>query len=163
MFPLLLYKPPFKYGASLIPFALSLVVRLTVTPPCLNKGNLLPLRSSLLLFCLGPNYTLHLVTQMVENLPALQPDQSSAPGFRFPGEGNGKSLNTLAWRIPWTEEPAGLQSMRSQRVEHDWATTERLLLNHQRCHDSWPPEEKNSIWDQWWGLMAQRFCVIKFY
>ena len=28
----------------------------------------------------------------------------------------------LAWRIPWTEEPGGLQSMGSQRVEHDWAT-----------------------------------------
>ena len=27
----------------------------------------------------------------------------------------------LAWRIPWTEEPGGLQSMGSQRVEHDWA------------------------------------------
>ena len=25
----------------------------------------------------------------------------------------------LAWRIPWTEEPSGLQSMGSQRVEHD--------------------------------------------
>ena len=28
----------------------------------------------------------------------------------------------LSWRIPWTEEPGGLQSMGSQRVEHDWAT-----------------------------------------
>ena len=27
----------------------------------------------------------------------------------------------LAWRIPWTEEPGGLQSMESQRVGHDWA------------------------------------------
>ena len=36
---------------------LSLLVRPTVFPPCLNKGNLLPLRSSLL-FCLVPNYTL---------------------------------------------------------------------------------------------------------
>ena len=27
--------------------------------------------------------------------------------------------STLAWRIPWTEEPAGLQSMQSQRVGHD--------------------------------------------
>ena len=27
----------------------------------------------------------------------------------------------LAWRIPWTEEPGGLQSMGSQRVGHDWA------------------------------------------
>ena len=29
---------------------------------------------------------------------------------------------TLAWRIPWTEEPSGLQSVGSQRVGHDWAT-----------------------------------------
>ena len=28
-------------------------------------------------------------------------------------------FNILAWRIPWTEEPGGLQSMESQRVEHD--------------------------------------------
>ena len=28
----------------------------------------------------------------------------------------------LAWRIPWTEEPAGLQSMGSQRAGHDWMT-----------------------------------------
>ena len=28
----------------------------------------------------------------------------------------------LAWRIPWTKEPGGLQSMGSQRVRHDWAT-----------------------------------------
>ena len=30
--------------------------------------------------------------------------------------------NVLAWRIPWTEEPGGLQSMELQRVRHDWAT-----------------------------------------
>ena len=30
----------------------------------------------------------------------------------------------LAWRIPWTEEPGGLQSMGSQRVGHDWATSD---------------------------------------
>ena len=29
----------------------------------------------------------------------------------------------LAWRIPWAEEPGGLQSMGSQRVRHDWATS----------------------------------------
>ena len=30
--------------------------------------------------------------------------------------------STLAWRIPWIEEPDGLQSMVSQRVRHDWVT-----------------------------------------
>ena len=33
----------------------------------------------------------------------------------------------LAWRIPWTEEPGGLQSMGSQRIVYDWAYT--LLHN----------------------------------
>ena len=31
--------------------------------------------------------------------------------------------NTIAWKIPWTEEPGRLQSMGSQRVGHDWATS----------------------------------------
>ena len=31
--------------------------------------------------------------------------------------------STLAWKIPWTEEPGGLQSMRSRRVGHDWVTS----------------------------------------
>ena len=33
----------------------------------------------------------------------------------------------LAWRIPWTEEPGGLQSMESQRVGHDRATNTVLI------------------------------------
>ena len=31
--------------------------------------------------------------------------------------------STLAWKIPWTEGPGGLQSMGSLRVGHDWATS----------------------------------------
>ena len=38
---------------------------------------------------------------------------------RSPGEGNVTHSSILAWRIPWTEEPGRLQSMRSQRVGHD--------------------------------------------
>ena len=38
--------------------------------------------------------------------------------------------NTLVWRIPWTEEPGGLKSMRSQRVRHDWVTNSFLFLWH---------------------------------
>ena len=36
----------------------------------------------------------------------------------------------LAWRIPWTEEPGGLQSKGSQRVRHNWATYHSLVLTH---------------------------------
>ena len=43
--------------------------------------------------------------------------------------------STLAWRIPWTEEPGGLQSMGSQRVGHDWATNTHT---HTHTHTRWP-------------------------
>ena len=38
---------------------------------------------------------------------------------RCPGVGNGNCSIILAWKVPWTEESGGLQSMRSQRVGHD--------------------------------------------
>ena len=45
----------------------------------------------------------------------------SIPGSgRYPGIENGSSI--LAWEMPWTEEPGGLQSMEPQSVGHNWAT-----------------------------------------
>ena len=50
---------------------------------------------------------------VVKNLPANEGDLGLIPGSgRFPGKGNG---NLLAWEIPWTEEPGGLQSMGLQK------------------------------------------------
>ena len=47
-------------------------------------------------------------------------DLDSVPGLRRPLEkGMATHISILAWRIPWTEEPGGLQSMGLQRVEHD--------------------------------------------
>ena len=37
--------------------------------------------------------------------------------------------STIAWKIPWTEEPGRLQSMGSQRVGHDWATSLSLSIS----------------------------------
>ena len=46
--------------------------------------------------------------------------QSLIPGSgRSPGEGMAFHCSILAWRIPWTEEPRGLQSMGSQSAGHD--------------------------------------------
>ena len=42
--------------------------------------------------------------------------------------------STIAWKIPWTEEPGRLQSMGSQRVGHNWATSLSLCLNKLLCH-----------------------------
>ena len=62
---------------------------------------------------------------VVKNLPSDAGDSGDAgsvPGLgRSPGRGNGNPLSTLAWEIPWTEEPDGLQSMGWQRVRHDLA------------------------------------------
>ena len=38
--------------------------------------------------------------------------------------------NILDWKIPWTEEPGGLQSMDSQRVGHDLVTKQQLPFNN---------------------------------
>ena len=50
----------------------------------------------------------------------------------------------LAWRIPWTEEPGRLQSMGSQRVRHDWATSLSLSLLLPLCSSS-QSSQRNSI------------------
>ena len=43
-------------------------------------------------------------------------------------EGTATHFSILAWRIPWTEEPNGLQSMGQQRVGHNWATNTLMFL-----------------------------------
>ena len=65
------------------------------------------------------------MAQMVKNLPEMQETWVWSLGWKkSPGEGNGMITHSslLAWRIPWTEEPGGLQSAGSQRAGHDWAT-----------------------------------------
>ena len=46
--------------------------------------------------------------------------------------------STLAWKIPWTEEPGGLQSMGSLRVRHDWANS-LSLLTFMHWRRKWQP------------------------
>ena len=55
---------------------------------------------------------------MVKNLPAMQ--EAQVMGREDPMEEEmAPRSSTLAWRIPWMEEPGGLRSMGSQRVRHD--------------------------------------------
>ena len=61
-----------------------------------------------------------LVTQTVKNLPAMQETQILSLGLEGPLESRMAAHSSiLAWRIPWTEEPGGLQSTGSQRVGHN--------------------------------------------
>ena len=62
---------------------------------------------------LGPGASL--VAQMVKNLPAMQETQVKSLGQKDPLEkGVATHSSILAWRITWTEEPSGLQSIGSQ-------------------------------------------------
>ena len=61
-----------------------------------------------------------LVAQLVKNPPAMQETLVRSLGWEDPlEEGMATHSSILAWRIPWTEEPGGLQSMGWQRVRHD--------------------------------------------
>ena len=64
------------------------------------------------------------LAQRLKCLPAMRETWVQSLGQEDPLE---KEMAThskiLAWRIPWTEEPSGLQSTGSQKVRHDWATS----------------------------------------
>ena len=76
---------------------------------------------------------------MVKNLPAVTGDtgdMGSIPGSgRSPGGETAIRSSILAWRIPWTEEPGGLQTRGAHRVGHDGANapTSRVAPTRSRC------------------------------
>ena len=95
---------------------------------------------------LGPCYSrASLVAQLLKNLPAVQETQDQSLGWEDSLE---KEMAThssiLAWKISWTEEPGGLQSMGSQRV----SMTERLTLTYLLCYLKYGPSVNSlGIWE----------------
>ena len=75
-----------------------------------------------------------LVAQMVKSLPAVQETWVPSLNWEDPLEKEiATHSSTPAWKIPWTEEPGELQSLGSQRVRHNWATS--LSLSHEKRWD----------------------------
>ena len=71
----------------------------------------------LMLYCFN---WVSLVAQMVKNPPAMQKTWVQSMSWKDPLEkGMATHFSILAWRIPKTEEPGGLQSMGLQRIRHD--------------------------------------------
>ena len=63
--------------------------------------------------------------------------------------------NTLAWKIPWMEEPGRLQSMGSLRVGHDWATS-LSLFTFMHWRRKWQPTPVFLPWESqaaWWAAV----------
>ena len=65
---------------------------------------------------------------VIKNLLANEGDAGLGPGSgRSPGGGNSYHSSILAWRIPWTEDPDGLQSTGLQRVGRNSATKQKQI------------------------------------
>ena len=65
----------------------------------------------------------NILIRTVKKLPAMWETQVRSLGQEDPLEkGMAIDSSVLVWRIPWTEEPDGLQVLGLQRVRHDWAT-----------------------------------------
>ena len=65
--------------------------------------------------------------------------------------------STLAWKIPWMEEPGGLQSMGSLRVRHNWATS-LSLFTFMHWRRKWQPTPvflpgESQGWGAWWAAV----------
>ena len=75
---------------------------------------------------------------------------------------------TLAWKIPWTEEPGRLQAMGSLRVGHDWATSLSLFTlmigegngNPLQCSCLENPRDRGACWAAVYGV-AQSWTQLK--
>ena len=65
--------------------------------------------------------------------------------------------STLAWKIPWMEEPGRLKSMGSLRVGHDW-TTSLSLFTFMHWRRKWQPTPVFLPGESqgWWGLVGCR-------
>ena len=86
---------------------------------------------------------------MVKKVPAMQETWFQSLAKEDPLKKEGAThTSILAWEIPWTEEPGGLQSMGSQRVGQDWVTEQ------QQKHDE---RNKNElVLQMYWGSCMGR-------
>ena len=100
-------------------------LQLTVITTVLSQDN-----ETTLVTCYLAKARASLVAQMVKNLPAIQETRVRSLGWEDPLEkGTATHSNILSWRISWTEEPGRLQFMGSQRVGHDWVTSNTVCLH----------------------------------
>ena len=82
----------------------------------------------------------------------------------FPEKAMASHFSTLAWKIPWTEEPGGLQSMGSWRVGHNWATSLSLFTfmfwrgngNPFQCSCLENPRDGGTWWTAVYGVAQSR-------
>ena len=103
-------------------------------------------------------FMVFLVTQMVKNLPAMRETQVQSLGWEDPLE-KGMVIHSciFAWKIAWTEELGRLQSMRSQRVRHNWATKHTHTYSFPQELSWWFSGKESTCHDVGFRLGSGRF------
>ena len=71
-------------------------------------------------------------------------------------EGMATYLSILAWRTPWTEQPGGLQSMRTQRVKHNLATEHAHIIELDGQGIFTKKKQKNNV------VHSFLFCLLNW-
>ena len=98
------------------------------------------------------NYLSHQASQValvVKSLPAMQETWVWSLGWEDPPEkGMETHSSILAWRIPWTEEPGGLQPMGSQTVRHD------LVAKHTQ-------RRAQTVWSTILAVLRKSFVLLR--
>ena len=113
-------------------------------------------RNLYIFYILLGNMGASLMTQLVKNLPGMWEMRVRSLGWADPLE---KEMAThssfLAWRIPWTEELGGLQSVGSQRVKMQLSTINTHILLGNKNH------LLNSLWPH--GLQSMEFSRPEYW
>ena len=102
-----------------------------------------------------------LVAQTVKRLPTMWETWVRSLDWEDPVQ---KEMAThssiLAWKIPWAEEPGGLQSMGPQRVRHDWATSQfREWNNTANRTAQCSPRGQESLGTPAWLFFKCNVCI----
>ena len=101
-----------------------------------------------------------LVAQTVKHLPAMWETWVWSLVQEDPLEKEmATPSSTLAWKIPWMEEPGGLQSMGLQRVGYDWATSLHFVTREKLVSWSGCRLEKNF---QMWNRMRGKYSLLQW-
>ena len=98
-------------------------------------------------------------------------DMGSVPGLgRCPGGGHGNHSSILAWRIPWTQEPSGLQSIGSQRAGHDWSdlacmytgtrTHTGMLMQVADQREKWVKNNEQTLREMRGTIKCSNICIM---
>ena len=97
-----------------------------------------------------------LVAETVKNPPAMWKTWVQSLGWEDPlEEGLATHSSILAWRIPWTEGPGGLQSVQSQNVRHDWVT------KHSTAHTKHRGRGSSDFWGHWNTILYKGGIIVK--